>query len=105
SVTRSLAPQTGGAIYAQGAIEITANFLDVNGTGQSGAQSLNLTIPSSFNPGGNTLLEDAKGNAVAGVSFGSTPIPVSGHFDASTQQIVLDPISPAGGSITLAGPI
>ncbi len=113
-----------GAIYAAGAIEISADFLDINGLVQSGEQAIDLTILSSFNPTGDTLLSDANGKAIAGVVFGTvagsgalpnsafsgttanvSPIPVAGYFDAATQQIVLDPISPSGGSITLAGQI
>ena len=96
-------------ILAQGAISITARYLNVNGLIQSGVQTITLGIAPNFHPSRSTSsLMDAKNNPLPGISFGDSSdaiadVPVSGYFDLAKQSIIVNNITPAGGRVTLAG--
>ena len=90
-------------ILAQGKINITARFLNVNGLIQSGVDSISVNIASSFNPGNKTVnFTDDDGKTLDGITFGGD-VPVDGFFDAGRKAIVLEEIVPQGGQIVLAG--
>ncbi|MFO7964214.1 MAG: LEPR-XLL domain-containing protein [Desulfobacterales bacterium] len=94
------------SIVAQGRINITARYLNINGLVQSGTDHVTLDISEDFNPGAyTTSLLDDDGNPLPGISFGAHNIPVDGYYDAAQQAIVVEDIVPTGGSITLAGQI
>ncbi|MBD2198648.1 MULTISPECIES: DUF4347 domain-containing protein [Calothrix] len=94
------------SILAQGAISVTARYLNVNGLIQSGVSTVTLNIAANFNPGTNTQsFVDDDGNVLAGISFGTENVPVNGYFDAAENAIVIEDIVPQGGKITLAGQI
>ncbi len=92
-------------VLAQGAITVTARYLNVNGLIQSGVDTIGITIADTFNPGNSTrTFVDDNGNVLAGISF-TDDVPVDGYFDAAQQAIVVEDIVAQGGSITLAGQI
>jgi hypothetical protein len=106
SLTNALAAQPTSRIVAQGRVAITARYLDINGTVQSGVQNVTLNIAANFQaPTSDVRLTDAGGKAIAGISFGAEGAPVSGYFDAARGQFVLDQITPSGGDISIAGQI
>lgn len=98
--------QNKSSILAQGAISVTARYLNVNGLIQSGVNTVTLDIASTFNPGITTrTFVDDDGNVLSGISFGTDKVLVDGYFDAQKQAIVVEDIIPQGGQITLAGKI
>ena len=93
-------------VLALGNVTITARYLNVNGLIQSGADQAEIKISPDFNPGNRTVFfSDDENNPLPGISFGSAQIPLSGYYDAPTNTIVIDDITPAGGNITIAGQI
>ncbi|RJR48541.1 MAG: calcium-binding protein, partial [Desulfobacteraceae bacterium] len=104
--------QNESRILAMGQVAVTARFLNINGLIQSGVDTITLHIDPSFetynnlyNAGRSTPFLNDDGTRRQGISFGDEDIPVSGHFDAAKQAIVVDDIIPQGGSIILAGQI
>jgi Ca2+-binding RTX toxin-like protein len=100
------------SILAQGRINITARYLNINGLIQSGIDTIKLYIDSGFNPGPyTTTFTDSDGTPLAGLHFddpddsSDIPVPVDGYFDAAQQAIVVEELVPKGGSITLAGQV
>ncbi|MBC8509085.1 MAG: tandem-95 repeat protein, partial [Chloroflexi bacterium] len=95
-------------IVAQGRISVTAQYLNINGLVQSGLDTMELIVDSSFNPGNKTVsFLDDDGNPRQGISFGSGLVqaPLDGYFDAAQQAIVVEDIEPTGGTVILAGRI
>ncbi|KAF0119393.1 MAG: Hemolysin-type calcium-binding protein [Rhodospirillaceae bacterium] len=105
-------------IIAQGDVNITARYLNINGTVQSGISELELNIDETFAPTGSVTfldqtaagltqsvsdLKKAPTIAVKGVDFGTVDVPVDGYFDAAKQAIVIEKLNPKAGRITLAG--
>ena len=92
-------------ILAGGVITITAKFLNVNGLIQSGAENIEFGVSSNFVPptySGNFVAENGV-DLLPGISFGTSGVPINGHWDANRKVFVLDDISPEGGKITIAG--
>ncbi|MFO0942485.1 MAG: hypothetical protein U0930_17240 [Pirellulales bacterium] len=101
--------QNSSQVLAQGAISVTARYLNVNGLIQSGAETLTLNVAANFNPGHSTTsLTDAQNLPLPGISFGTpndsiVDVPVSGYFDAANRSIIVNAIQPSGGRVTLVG--
>jgi hypothetical protein len=72
---------------------------------QSGAQTVELHVASTFTASGTSSFIDDDGHTLAGISFGTEGVPVKGYFDAASGAIVVEDIVPQGGRITLAGQI
>ncbi|MGB0600487.1 MAG: LVIVD repeat-containing protein, partial [Rubripirellula sp.] len=93
-------------IRALGSVDITAQFINVNGLIQSGSPDLVLNIQEGFAPAAFTSLADEDGNPVAGVDFGTQDqIPVDAFFDPSKNKITVKEIKASGGKINLTGRI
>ncbi|MBF0341894.1 MAG: hypothetical protein HQL95_13165, partial [Magnetococcales bacterium] len=93
-------------LFAMGAIDINARYLNIDGLVQSGVDNIELNISKDFAPTGTVNFTDDAGDIRPGISFGADGlITVDGAFDAKNKVIVLDPIKPTGGSINLTGTI
>lgn len=103
-LSQALADDT-SAILAQGNINISARYLNVDGLIQSGARAITLIVDEDFAPGKTTSLLGINGKPIQGVSFGEEGVPVDAVFDLEKQAIVVSDIIPKGGSIVLAGQI
>ena len=67
-------------ILAQGAINVTAQFLNVNGLIQSGSQTLKLDIAPTFRMNRTTTsLTDTKNRPLPGISFGTANDGIAGR--------------------------
>ncbi|HBV62832.1 MAG TPA: hypothetical protein DEF45_07395, partial [Rhodopirellula sp.] len=94
------------SIRALGTIDITAQFINVNGLIQSGSPDLVLNITSDFNPTAFTFLANEDGTAVQGVNFGEVDqIPVDAFYNPATDKITVRKIKASGGEINLTGRI
>ncbi|MBX2867971.1 MAG: hypothetical protein KTR18_04825 [Acidiferrobacterales bacterium] len=94
-------------VLAQGQVVITARFLNINGLIQSGVDSIELTIDSSFNPGRTENFTDSQGNQLSGLTFGDD-IPIDGAFTydpSGNSTITVENIITEGGKIILAGQV
>ena len=93
-------------VFAMGAIDINARYLNINGTLQSGVDNIELTIADNFAPANSSNFTDALGKTLSGISYGTAGLStVDGYFDANTGTIILDDIKPTGGVISLTGTI
>ena len=95
-------------ILALGRIAITARYLNINGLVQSGVQTLTLHTALELPRGQTESFVDKNGNPIAGIDFGTGAgqgVPMSGHFDAQQQALVVDDVVSQGGRIILAGQI
>ncbi|MFV2066406.1 MAG: hypothetical protein ACC645_05460, partial [Pirellulales bacterium] len=93
-------------ILAQGRIAITARFLNIDGLIQSGGDTIEFDVASTFVPPAHTTnFVGGDGNTLAGISFGGDGVPIDGYWDAGRKAIVLDDIEPDGGEIIVAGQI
>ena len=91
-------------IFAMGEINISARYLNIDGTIQSGVDNITLNISKDFAPSKSTNFTDALGNTVKGVDYGTQGLAtVDGYFDANTGTIILDDIKPTAGVINLTG--
>ncbi len=93
------------SILALGRIAITAEFLDINGLIQSGVQTLTLNVASTFTANQTEAFVGSDGKTISGINFGPDNVPLSGHFDAQQNALVLDDVVSEGGRIVLAGQI
>jgi hypothetical protein len=101
-----VAPVKKSIVFAMGAIDINARYLNINGTVQSGVDNIELTIGKDFAPEKSSNFTDSLGNTLKGVSYGAAGLStVDGYFDANTGTIILDDIKPTGGVINLTGTI
>ncbi len=95
-------------LLAQGRITLTAEFLNVNGLIQSGAEEIQFVLaailclpaspPASCRRMGLACLP--------GLSFGTARVPVRGYWDANADDgvgaFILEDITPKGGEISIA---
>ncbi|MBM3376425.1 MAG: hypothetical protein FJY35_10075, partial [Betaproteobacteria bacterium] len=89
-----------------GAIDINARYLNVNGTVQSGVDSIELTIDENFAPTSSVNFTDSSGKLRTGIRYGADGLAsVDGYFNVDKGLIVLRPIKPTGGVINLTGTI
>ncbi|MFN7333087.1 MAG: right-handed parallel beta-helix repeat-containing protein, partial [bacterium] len=98
-------------LLAQGRITLTAEFLNVNGLIQSGAEEIQFGVSSDFVPPSEStsfLSTDGIG-LLPGLSFGTARVPVRGYWDANADDgvgaFILEDITPKGGEIFIAGRI
>ncbi|MGI9210888.1 MAG: hypothetical protein ACR2HF_00260, partial [Methylococcaceae bacterium] len=93
-------------VFAMGAININARYINVDGLLQSGIDNIDLSFDADFNPGQSSNFTDASGNLLPGIQYGADGLQtVDGFFDADKKVIVLDSIKPEGGVINLTGTI
>ncbi|MBF0463169.1 MAG: PPC domain-containing protein, partial [Magnetococcales bacterium] len=93
-------------LFAMGAIDINARYLNIDGLVQSGVDNIELHIAKDFAPTESVNFTDSAGNVRPGISFAADGlITVDGAFDAKNKVILLDPIKPTGGKINLTGTI
>ncbi len=93
-------------IFAMGAIDINARYLNIDGTIQSGVDNITLNIAQDFAPSRSTNFTDALGKTIKGIDYGPAGFAtVDGFFDANSGTIVLDDIKPTAGVINLTGTI
>jgi len=93
-------------IFAMGAIDINARYLNIDGTIQSGVDNITLNIAQDFAPSRSTNFTDALGKTIKGLDYGPAGFAtVDGFFDANSGTIVLDDIKPTAGIINLTGTI
>ncbi|NQW80140.1 MAG: hypothetical protein HQ445_03085, partial [Polaromonas sp.] len=98
-------PGTGG-IFASGAVFLSAKYLNINGTVQSGQPDWNVTLSAAQNAlmdtqrvnylryGGTSRFSIA-GNLSAGIP--------NTYYNAATDRIEVAPIAATGGSVNLVG--
>ncbi len=93
-------------IFAMGAIDINARYLNIDGTIQSGVDNITLNIAQDFAPSRSTNFTDALGKTLKGLDYGPAGFAtVDGFFDANSGTIVLEDIKPTAGVINLTGTI
>jgi hypothetical protein len=93
-------------VFAMGAININARYLNIDGLVQSGVDTVELTISPDFAPTGSVNFTTSAGDIRQGISFGADNlVTVDGFFDADKGLIILEDIKPTGGVVNLTGTI
>jgi hypothetical protein len=98
--------RTGSMLFAMGAIDINARYLNLDGTIQSGIDRIDLSIDENFAPETSSQFFDNEGRLLSGLAISSEHrSALNGYVDTENKIITLDDIEPAGGVVNLTGTI